>query len=99
MLAPEFRFTGPYDDGIDRAAFFARGWPNGDRISGFEIQQITADNDGAFITYLCTTKEVTLFRNTEHLTVKSGQITSANVYFGASFFRNGAFVGKAEEGY
>ena len=61
LLAPEFRFTSPYDDAIDRAAFFAACWPNGDRISGFEIEQITADNDGAFITYFCTVKEGTSF--------------------------------------
>ena len=97
LLAPEFRFTSPYDDGIDRAAFFARCWPNGDRISGFEIERITADNDGAFITYFCTVKEGTSFRNTEYLTVRNEQITSTTVYFGASF-RNGTFSAKAEDG-
>jgi hypothetical protein len=96
LLAPGFRFTSPYDDGIDRAAFFARCWPNGDRISGFEIERITPDSDGAFVTYLCTAKDGTSFRNTEYLAVENGQITSADVYFGARY-RNGAFVAKADD--
>ena len=96
LLAPEFRFTSPYDDAIGRAAFFARCWPNGDRISAFEIERITADSDGAFITYSCTVCDGASFRNTAYLTVKHGRITSANVYFGVSY-RDGAFVPKSEE--
>jgi ketosteroid isomerase-like protein len=96
LLAPEFRFTSPYDDKIDRAAFFSRCWPNGDRISAFRIERITADADGAFITYCCTAKEGTSFRNTEYLTVRNGQVASADVYFGASY-RDGVFVAKSED--
>jgi hypothetical protein len=95
-LAAEFRFTSPYDDKIDRAAFFARCWPNGDRISAFEIERITPNADGAFVTYRCTALDGTTFRNTEYLTVGNGQITSADVYFGASY-RDRRFVAKTEE--
>ena len=95
LLSPEFRFTSPYDDAIDRTAFFRRCWPNGDRIAGFMIERISPDADGAFITYLCIARDGTSFRNTEYVTVRNGQITSANVYFGASY-RDGAFVAKAE---
>ena len=96
LLAPEFHFTSPYDDKINRAAFFARCWPNGDRISAFHIERIMADADGAFITYRCVAKEGTSFRNTEYLTVKNGQVTGADVYFGASY-RDGVFVPKSED--
>jgi hypothetical protein len=96
LLAPDFRFTSPYDDGIDRAAFFARCWPNGDRIRGFEIERIAPGPDGAFITYRCIASDGTMFRNTEYLTVGNGQVTSADVYFGASY-RDGVFVPKDEE--
>ena len=96
LLAPDFHFTSPYDDHIDRATFFARCWPNGDHISGFEIERIAADDDGAFVTYFCTASEGTSFRNTEYLTVTDGKVTSANVYFGASY-RHGAFVLKPGE--
>jgi hypothetical protein len=95
LMAPEFHFTSPYDDAIDRAAFFARCWPNGDRIRGLEIERIAPDVDGAFITYLCTAHDGTAFRNTEYLRVRNGQVISADVYFGASY-RDGAFVAKPE---
>jgi hypothetical protein len=95
LLAAEFRFNSPYDDAIDRAAFFARCWPNGDRISDFRIERIAVDHDGAFVTYYCTTNAGDSFRNTEYLTVENGQVTSANVYFGASY-RSGIFVAKTD---
>lgn len=96
LLAAEFLFTSPYDDANDRAAFFARCWPNGDRIAAFEIERITPDADGAFVTYRCTARDGTSFRNTEYLTVRHGQIVSSDVYFGASY-RDGKFVPKPEE--
>jgi hypothetical protein len=96
LLADDFRFISPYDNSIDRAEFFARCWPNGDRISDFRIERIAADDDGAFVTYCRTAADGTSFRNTEYLTVRAGRITSANVYFGASY-RDGRFVTKAED--
>ena len=96
FLADDFTFTSPYDDGIDRAAYFQRCWPNHVQVDGFEIERVTSDNDGAFVTYLFTTKRGLSFRNTEYLKVKDGRIVSVEVYFGASY-RDGAFVGKAEE--
>jgi ketosteroid isomerase-like protein len=91
LLAPDFTFTSPYDDAIDRNAYFARCWPNGDRFQSFEIERVAADADGAFVTYHCTTNEGASFRNSEYLTVKDGRVTSVNVYFGATY-RDGKFV-------
>ena len=45
----------------------------------------------AFITYLATLGDGKSFRNTEYLTVRDGQVTSVNVYFGPSY-RDGRFV-------
>ena len=95
--APAVRFTSPYDDGIDRAAFFARCWPNGDRIAAFRIERVADDDEGAFVTYLCTTNDGTSFRNTEYLTVRDGQVWSADVSFGASY-RGGVFVAQPPVG-
>jgi hypothetical protein len=95
LLAPEFSFTSPYDDRIDRAAFFHRCWPNGDRIRAFRIERIAADADGAFVVYFCTAEDGTSFRNTEYLTVSNGRVTRAEVYFGASY-RDGVFVAQGK---
>ena len=91
VIADGFTFTSPYDDAIDRAAYFERCWPNGDRFADFDIERVSVDGDAAFITYLGTLADGTSFRNTEYLTVKDGQVTSVNVYFGPTY-RNGRFV-------
>lgn len=95
LIAEDFTFTSPYDDAIDRASYFARCWPNGDRFSSFEIERILADAQGAFVTYFCTTDNGNAFRNTEYLTVKDGRVASVDVYFGATY-RNGTFARQAE---
>jgi ketosteroid isomerase-like protein len=96
LLAPDFTFTSPYDDAISRDDFFARCWPPGDHFSDFQVERITADTAGAYITYLVTTDEGRQFRNTEYLTVADGQIHSAHVYFGESY-AGGTFVAKQPE--
>ena len=96
LLAPDFTFTSPYDDAISRDAFFERCWPNGDRFADFQIERVTPDETGAFVTYLATTDTGDQFRNTEYLTVSDGQIHSVDVYFGASY-RGGEFVAKKPE--
>jgi ketosteroid isomerase-like protein len=93
LLAADFTFTSPYDDAISRDAFFERCWPNGDLFADFQIERVTPDADGAFVTYLATTNGGDQFRNTEYLTVSGGQIHSVDVYFGASY-RAGEFVAK-----
>lgn len=96
ILAPGFTFTSPYDDGIDRDAFFRRCWPNGDRFREFRIERITPDIDGAYITYLVETGAGRSFRNTEYLRVMDGLIRSVHVFFGESY-RDGVFVAKSVE--
>jgi ketosteroid isomerase-like protein len=91
LLSDDFTFTSPYDDGINRDAFFTRCWPNGDRFVEFQIERAAATPDGVFVTYSCTTDENKSFHNTEFLTVQDGKITSTEVYFGATYC-DGEFV-------
>lgn len=96
LIADDFRFTSPYDDAIDRTAYFARCWPNGDGLRGFHIERLVVDGDGAYVTYQVTAADGVSFRNTEYLVVRSDQVTRVEVYFGASY-REGKFVAKAQE--
>lgn len=93
LIGENFSFTSPYDDHIDRTAFFERCWPNGDRFSDFRVELVQATAEGAFVTYLVTTQDDMTFRNTEYLTVVGGKVASVDVYFGASYQR-GRFVAK-----
>jgi len=96
ILAPNFTFTSPYDNAIDRNEFFRRCWPNGDNLEEFRIERITPDIDGAFITYLFLAKDGRSFRNTEYLRVLDGLVMSVHVYFGESY-RDGVFTAKTPE--
>jgi ketosteroid isomerase-like protein len=91
-FAEDFTFTSPYDDGIDKAAYFERCWPisASGRMSN-EIERIFEQGDAAFVTYRVITNAGDEFRNTEFFVFAGDQIKSIDVYFGASY-RNGRFV-------
>ncbi len=84
LIAPDFHFTSPLDNRIDRAAYFARCWPNSETITGFDFIHLVPDGDRVFVTYEGQRSGGGRFRNTELLTVRGGQITEAEVYFGWS---------------
>jgi ketosteroid isomerase-like protein len=82
LISQDLRFTSPLDEGIDRAVYFERCWPNSDAMVRHEIQRIHVDGEAAFVTYECLMKDGRRFRNTELLTTRGGQVTSVEVYFG-----------------
>jgi ketosteroid isomerase-like protein len=89
----DFRFTSPFDDRLDKAAYFERCWPAS--ISGWmkeqDIERIVVDGDAAFVTYRCVAKDGRSFRNTEFFVFDGAHIKSIDVYFGATY-RDGVFV-------
>ena len=85
LLADGFTFTSPNDNGIDRATYFARCWPDNDAARDQRIENIVVGGQQAFVTYSCTGQDGQSFRNTEVLSFRGGQIASVNVYFGASY--------------
>jgi hypothetical protein len=84
LIAADFHFTSRLDNQIDRATYFARCWPNSERIDGFKFINLVADRDRVFVTYEGHTKNSERFRNTEIMTVRDGQIVEVEVYFGWS---------------
>lgn len=91
-FADGFRFTSPYDDGIDKAAYFERCWPASEAtIAQNVIERIVVQGDEAFVTYKCLTRDGKTFRNTEFFTFDCDRIKTIDVYFGASY-KDGAFV-------
>ena len=91
LLTDDFRFTSPYDDEIDKAAYFEKCWPNSERIQTNVVEKIIGDGNEAFVTYRCVTKTGDEFRNTEFFTFDGDRISHVSVYFGASY-RGGSFV-------
>jgi ketosteroid isomerase-like protein len=91
LLAEEFSFTSPYDDRIDRKAYFERCWPNSERIASQVIERIFVEGDEAFVRYRCLTREGKEFRNTELFTFDGDKVRQIEVYFGAAYV-DGRFV-------
>ncbi|MEO6747763.1 MAG: nuclear transport factor 2 family protein [Caldimonas sp.] len=84
LIAPGFRFTSPLDNRIDRATYFERCWPNSRNLEGFEFIHLLEASGRVFATYVGRNRDGHRFRNTEILTIVSGQITDVEVYFGWS---------------
>jgi ketosteroid isomerase-like protein len=92
LLADDFRFTSPYDDAIDKAAYFERCWPTSiEYIASNTIEDICETDDHAFVRYQCVTVDGKEFRNTEFFTFEGGKVRAIEVYFGATY-KDGAFV-------
>jgi ketosteroid isomerase-like protein len=85
LYAEDFTFTSPQDDHIDRAAFFERCFPTADRVTSQEILQLVDAGDGGFVMYEYVLKTGDRHRNTEYLTVRDGQIVTAEVFFGGKY--------------
>jgi hypothetical protein len=84
LIAAEFRFTSPLDNGLDRTTYFARCWPNSETLSGFDFVHVVPHGERVFVTYEGQSSRGNRFRNTEVLTIRDGQIHAVEVYFGWS---------------
>jgi ketosteroid isomerase-like protein len=91
FLTPDFRFTSPFDDAIDKPTYFARCWKNADWIERHEIERIFSQGSEAFVTYRCVAKDGKSFRNTEFFVFEGDKVKRIDVYFGAAY-RNGVFA-------
>lgn len=81
LVAPDFHFTSPLDNHLDRKAFFERCWPNSAVISAFRLMNLVAAGDRVFVTY-DGQGERGGFRNTEILTFRDGRLVDVECYFG-----------------
>ncbi len=91
LLAGGFRFTSPYDDALDAAAYFARCWPGHDRMRSLTIEELAVVGDAAVVTYRLVTRDGEEIRNTERLIFDGDRIASVEVFFGAVRGEDGAF--------
>jgi ketosteroid isomerase-like protein len=91
VFAPDFHFTSPYDDRIDKPTYFERCWRSSDWIERHELERIFVRGDEAFVTYKCVAKGGKDFRNTEFFAFENDKIKGIDVYFGATY-QDGAFL-------
>jgi ketosteroid isomerase-like protein len=85
LLADDFHFSSPLDNRIDRKTYFARCWPNSEKLRDFEfVNLVSLDGRTVFVTYIATNTDGHRFRNTEIMTLGEGKFTEVEVYFGWS---------------
>ena len=85
LVAEEFVFTSPQDDHIDRAAFFDRCFPTADRFKEHELLTVAPADDDVFVLYEYELEDGQRYRNVEVITVRGGQVTESQVFFGGRF--------------
>jgi ketosteroid isomerase-like protein len=87
-LAPGFTFTSPFDDHIDRDAYFRRCWPDKPLHQKFGFVALMQDGDKVFVAYDATMRlpntvhPAAAFRNAELLTFENRKLKSVEVFFG-----------------
>ena len=63
LIAPDFRFFSPWDNGLDRGKFFEICWPQSERFQDFKLTDAIADGERVFVTYEAVTRSGNRFRN------------------------------------
>jgi ketosteroid isomerase-like protein len=84
VIGPDFHFTSPLDNRLDRKTYFDRCWKNNESITDFTFINLVGDGERVFVTYEGQSTTGKRFRNTEILTVRDGKIVEVEVYFGWS---------------
>jgi ketosteroid isomerase-like protein len=82
LIADDFRFFSPWDNGLDRNKYFEICWPQAERFRDFKLTDAIADGERVFVTYEALLEDGDRFRNAEVLTVRNGRISAVEVYFG-----------------
>ena len=87
-LRPDFTFTSPFDDHIDRDAWFKRCWPQKPLHQKFDFVAVMQDEDKVFVAYDATmrvpnaTHPDARFRNAELMRFRDGKLAAVEVFFG-----------------
>jgi ketosteroid isomerase-like protein len=82
LIAEDYRFFSPLDNGLDRARYFEVCWPSSERAEDFKFTDAFADGERVFVTYEALTRDGKHFRNAEVHTVRNGRISASEVFFG-----------------
>ena len=86
-LADNFVFSSPRDDYIDRATYFARCWPNSDKMRAFEFEFIAEQESEVVVRYVLELTDGSRFRNMEALRFSGDKVSAVDVYFGRTIER------------
>jgi hypothetical protein len=81
-MTDDFRFYSPVDDGIDRAAFFERCWPNNKDVESLAVVKALQDGSDVLVIYELDKKDGAKFQNAELLRFDGDKLSKVDVFFG-----------------
>ena len=81
LIAEDYRFTSPLDNGLDRSTYFSRCWPNSERMDDMTFIDGAESGDTAWVVYEATSAKKR-FRNAEMHKTRDGRLVATEVYFG-----------------
>ena len=79
-ITPDFTFTSPYDDHIDRGTYKSKCWDTVKDMGEFDFVSISNENE-AFVRYRNTINGGQV-QNTEHFIFEGGKLKEVVVFFG-----------------
>ena len=82
IFAPDFRFTSPQDDRIDRIEWFEKCFPTADRFVAHDLLEIVSTPTGVLSQYEYELQNGERYRNTELAVVRDERIVEVQVFFG-----------------
>lgn len=83
LIAPDFTFTSPWDDHIDRATYFSHCFVHaGEFRFRMDTMRVFVQGEDAVVLYETEGKQGGTFRNAELLCFEGGRIRSIEVFFG-----------------
>jgi len=82
LLSPEFVFTSPQDDHIDKAAWLERCFPTAGRFGSFEFLELVETPHGVVVLYEYEVTGDGHYRNAELIRVHDGLMVETQVFFG-----------------
>jgi len=94
LFAPDFVFTSPQDDHIDRATWFDVCFPTADRFVSHQLLEIVSTPTGVISLYEYELQNGERYRNTELARLRDGQIVEVQVFFGGQVNSAGANSGQ-----
>ena len=82
LFAPDFVFTSPQDDHLDRETWFAVCFPTAGRFAAHELLEIVETPTGVISLYEYELQNGERYRNCELAVVRDSQIAEVQVFFG-----------------
>lgn len=82
LLSPDFVFTSPQDDHIDKAAWLERCFPTAGRFGYFEFLELVETAHGVIVLYEYEVTGQGRYRNAELIRVRDDLMIETQVFFG-----------------